>query len=121
MAAARRVKPWVHTLFVDDAAMVHWRGGLRRVMMPVGQGMVDWPRIVRLFGDVPLRPQVILDIHRAELELPMFDTDWSAYHPDASIREILDLYSGTSFDDSLVPEAPAIRFEKGVGRLQEGF
>jgi sugar phosphate isomerase/epimerase len=116
LAAAARVRPLVHTLFVDDAALVSHRDGLRRVMLPLGEGDVDWPVIVGLFADGEL-PQVALDIHRAEFDVPFLREDWLPYNPHVTARELIALLARTRPSSLAQDVSPAERFEKGVAVL----
>ncbi|WP_235884105.1 sugar phosphate isomerase/epimerase family protein [Saccharopolyspora elongata] len=92
VAAARRVAPHVRAIHLDDAWLCRTSRGLARRMCPLGRGILDWPRL--LPGDARL----VLDFHRAELELPYFDQAWLAAQPDATCVELAALAANAAAD-----------------------
>ncbi len=88
VAAAARVAPYVQTLFLDDATVSWTRTGLVRDTAAIGEGSVDWASIL---GIVDASVPVVLDLHRAELDMPFYRSDWIADHPDMTSAELLTL------------------------------
>lgn len=111
VAAARRLAPLVHTVFLDDAAITWTPAGLARRMRPVGEGVVPWPEIL---GRLPAVP-VVLDLHRAELDMPFHREDWAATHPDLTVPELLSVASLATADEPATPLAH--RREPGLKAL----
>ncbi|WP_431907540.1 sugar phosphate isomerase/epimerase family protein [Amycolatopsis thermoflava] len=99
LAAARRVAPLVHTVFLEDCAITWTPAGLPRRMRPVGQGAMPWPEILEVLPEVP----VVLDLHRAELDMPLYQDGWLGFHPDLTLPEPLTLAAVAGPDEPSTP------------------
>ncbi|WP_158230391.1 sugar phosphate isomerase/epimerase family protein [Pseudofrankia asymbiotica] len=86
VVAARRLARRVHTVFLDDAAMVFTAEGMARRLRPLGEGIVDWPAVLAV---LPAEAPLIFDLHRAELTVPLYREGWIAARPTATVAEIL--------------------------------
>lgn len=83
VAASARVAPYVRQVHLEDFVVRYNDRGLYRVLCPFGEGVMDWPAILALAPDAKL----YVDIHRAELEMPIFDPAWLAVHPELTVAE----------------------------------
>ncbi|MEV0697910.1 TIM barrel protein [Saccharopolyspora sp. NPDC050389] len=92
VAAARRVAPHTRAIHLDDAWLCQTPRGLARRMCPLGRGILDWP------PQLPEDTRLVLDFHRAELELPYFDQTWLAAQPDATCAELAALAAHAAAD-----------------------
>jgi sugar phosphate isomerase/epimerase len=81
--AAKRVAPYVRQVQLDDAVVRFTEGGIRRVLYPLYQGLIDWPAILSLVSNVPR----FIELHRGQFSMPVFDSRWLAAHPDLSLTE----------------------------------
>ena len=82
-AAARRVAPYVRSTHVRDVALIRMPGGLVRYLLPVGDGIVDWPAVLSALS--PADPMLSIEgiiSSRAGMPVPLFDGRWAAGHPD---------------------------------------
>jgi len=87
LAAARRLAPYIRQLHVDDAIIQLSDNGLERWLCPCGNGIVDWPAIfAMLYVNANLQSPII-ELHRAHLQMPAFDTSWLAAQPDLTLPE----------------------------------
>jgi sugar phosphate isomerase/epimerase len=117
LAAARRVMPLVHTVFVDDAAVASDPAGLRRVMLPLGEGDIDWPAILALSVADGSAPQIVLDIHRAMFDVPFLREGWLDANPHVAVRELVALMRNARPASLAQDDDAARRFERGVAGL----
>lgn len=83
VAATARVAPYARQVHLEDFVVRYNDKGLYRVLCPFGEGVMDWPAILALVPDA----KRYVDIHRAELEMPIFDPAWLAAHPDLTVTE----------------------------------
>ncbi len=84
LAAARRLAPHVTQVHIDDATL-SFEGdtALRRHLAPVGQGLIDWPRLLALLPTA--RP--LIELHRGQFAIPAFDPAWLASQPYIQLAE----------------------------------
>ncbi|MGZ0148671.1 sugar phosphate isomerase/epimerase family protein [Kribbella sp. WER1] len=87
LRALDRVADLVRTVFVDDTWVVRTPEGLARRLRRIGDGDLPWPAIVARLADRPV--DHVLDIHRAEFDMPVYDEDWLALQPDLDVRELV--------------------------------
>ena len=75
LAAARRLAPHIAQLHVDDAVLrPEGFDSIRRHLVPVGQGIIDWPAILAL---VP-QAKPLVELHGGQFAMPVFDQHWLA-------------------------------------------
>lgn len=92
LLAAERVAPLVHTVFLDDATVGWVPDGLHRWMRPVGSGSVPWAELLPLFGpEVP----VVLDLHRAEFDIPFRTAGFADGETHLSVADVLAVVRST--------------------------
>ncbi|WP_427885445.1 hypothetical protein ACQHIV_24445 [Kribbella sp. GL6] len=87
LRALDRVADLVHTVFVDDTWVVRTPEGLARRLRPIGDGDLPWPEIVARLAGRPV--EYVLDIHRAEFDMPLYDDNWLALQPDLDVPELV--------------------------------
>jgi len=88
VAAARRVAPYVRATHIRDAALISAPDGLTRFLLPVGDGVVDWPEVLAAIA--PADPMLSIEgitTSRAAMPIPLLDGRWAAGHPDQSVAE----------------------------------
>ncbi|MFI6603864.1 sugar phosphate isomerase/epimerase family protein [Nonomuraea sp. NPDC050536] len=90
--AMRRAAPYVRTTHIRDVALAFTDEGIGRFLLPVGQGMIDWPALLApLAGrDVMLSIEGIIG-SRAEMSLHIDDERWLRAHPDLTAAEALEV------------------------------
>lgn len=83
LAAARRVGPLAMSVHVDDAVLRFEGNGIRRYLAPMGEGVIDWDRIL------PLMPaaRVWIEMHSGQFAMPVFDPDWLRAQPEIAVTE----------------------------------
>lgn len=97
IAAAHRIASRVHSVYLDDCALVRVPDGLVRVMRSIGDGVLPWPD---LLAAVPAEATLVLDLHRADLRMPLHTPAWLARQPDLTPGELAALYRLTSVGDA---------------------
>lgn len=96
LAAAERVAARTHTIFLDDCALVRDSAGLARAMRSIATGALPWAQIL---AALPEDAPVVVDLRRAELTMPVYDTEWLGHQPDLTVRELADLYARAADGD----------------------
>lgn len=96
VAAARCVAPHVRATHIRDVALVATADGFARFLMPVGEGVIDWPALLGALDAGPDGAERMLSIEgilrgRAEMAIPHRDPRWMAGHPDLVPAELDDL------------------------------
>src|SRR5262249_52378632 len=82
LAAAQRLAPCVRQIQLDDARLVLSEAGLARRLRACGSGIVNWPGILNALLH-PERPtRLTIELHRAQLSMPIFDSSWLMMQPD---------------------------------------
>ncbi|MDX6740806.1 sugar phosphate isomerase/epimerase family protein [Actinocorallia sp. A-T 12471] len=94
VAAAHRVAPYVRQTHVRDAALLLTPDGIRRFLLPCGQGVIDWAALLRPL--VAHAPRLTLSIEgvmgrRFPLPLSIYDPVWHDGHPDLTTRDLAEL------------------------------
>ncbi|MCE4026750.1 sugar phosphate isomerase/epimerase [Microbacterium sp. Au-Mic1] len=93
VAAAVRVSPYLRAAHIRDVALVFTDEGLSRFLLPVGEGVLDWPALLAALGpelDVMLSIEGIIS-SRAEMGIHLFDAHWREGHPDLAPGEVIEL------------------------------
>ncbi|MDQ4215034.1 sugar phosphate isomerase/epimerase family protein [Microbacterium sp. ASV81] len=93
VAAARRVSPYLRASHIRDVALMFTPEGLSRFLLPVGDGVLDWPALLAALGphqDVMLSIEGIIS-NRAEMGIHLYDEQWREGHPDLSLDEVVEL------------------------------
>ncbi|GAA3764781.1 sugar phosphate isomerase/epimerase [Microbacterium kribbense] len=113
-AAARRVAPYVRATHVRDVALVRESDGLRRYLVPVGEGVIDWRAVLDALA--PAAPMLSIEgiiASRAGMSVPVFDPRWAPNHPEMVIAErdellaLADDYQRRAHEGE-VPDATAL-------------
>ncbi|MDQ0239527.1 sugar phosphate isomerase/epimerase family protein [Arthrobacter bambusae] len=117
--ALYRLANHIKAVMVDDAEL-HWTGqGIRRSLLPLGQGDIPWGDILAIIAAG--RPEegtpVILDLHRAELETPIFEHEWAQDHPDLTPAEISVSLGHIRTGRPHAPASPTDRLDHGLHHL----
>jgi sugar phosphate isomerase/epimerase len=109
-AAFERVLPYVHTLFLDDAALERTSAGLRRHMVELGTGAVDWSHLTDRADQAEQPIALVIDLHRAEFDMPLFSPGWLAHESHVTVPELAALFAAAQ---ALPPAAtsPERRFQ----------
>ncbi|NUR85476.1 MAG: sugar phosphate isomerase/epimerase [Nonomuraea sp.] len=112
--AVERVAPYTHLTHLRDAVLAADGAGLSRFLVPVGQGIVDWPRLLGTL--LTARPGLDLVIEgiggsRAEMAILPEDPRWWPAHPEmtpSDLEELRALAAGADLD-ALRGPAPDLR------------
>jgi sugar phosphate isomerase/epimerase len=83
VAATRRIAPYVRQVHIDDAVLQLDRDQVRRYLVPMGQGDLDWPAMLALTPNAKLW----LETHRGQFAMACFDADWMRQQADANVEE----------------------------------
>jgi sugar phosphate isomerase/epimerase len=83
VAATRRIARFVRQIHVDDAVLQLDGAAIRRYLVPMGQGDLDWPAMLALVPDAT----VWLETHRGQFAMACFDLDWMRQQADVSVEE----------------------------------
>ncbi|MCX2750455.1 hypothetical protein OOZ51_21995 [Arthrobacter sp. MI7-26] len=95
-AAFDRVAVRVNTLYLDDCWVARTRDGASRRLCPLGHGAVNWERLLA-YPDP--RTIAVLDVHHAQFDMPFYQREWLAHHPDLRVPEFLRvMQSSIGFD-----------------------
>jgi len=113
VAAARRVAPYVRATHARDVALHRTADGIGRFLLPVGDGVLDWPTIVRVLLDAnPDLPVSIEGVVRSRAEMPLWvdDPRWAAADPgmDPDEVDVLRRLTGTYEERALAGTAPTL-------------
>lgn len=103
--AVRRVAPHTHLTHLRDAVLVPAEEGISRFLMPIGEGVIDWGRLLDLVLDA--NPDLDLVIEgvggtRAEMPLQPAEPWWRGAHPDlteadvSALTELADAFAARS-------------------------
>lgn len=87
-AAAARVAGWTTQVMLEDAELDLAGGRARRLLCPLGDGVVDWAAIARgLEALAPAPPAYWIELHRGQFSVYPYDARWLAHHPDLGVAE----------------------------------
>ncbi len=87
LAAARRLAPHVRQIQLDDACLVLTDAGLERRLRACGSGIIDWPAILTMVRRSDVEIRWTIELHRAQLSMPIFDQGWLSMQPDLTVAE----------------------------------
>ncbi|GAA4844536.1 sugar phosphate isomerase/epimerase [Luteimicrobium xylanilyticum] len=139
VAAARRVAPYVRATHARDVALHTTENGIGRFLLPVGEGVLDWPAIVGALLDA--NPDLPVSVEgvttsRAEMTLWVDDARWYESDPGldpvelARVRELTAAYEARArtgdaptLDQLRSPldEAESLAFVLDSARALRGF
>ena len=108
-AAFERVWGLTHTVFIDDAVLERNPQGFRRHLVEVGTGMVDWAAIRESAAAAPQPISFVIDLHRAEFEMPFYTPGWLAREPHVTVTELASLFEASRSTAPVLP-SPDTRF-----------
>jgi hypothetical protein len=52
---------------------------------------LDWPAVLGVLPNYPESVRLVVELHRAFLDMPLFDAAWLAAQPDLSVSELVRL------------------------------
>lgn len=105
LRAAARVAALTHTVYIDDCAVRRGPDGLVRVMRAIGHGALPWDEILEI---LPATAPRIIDLHRAELRMPLYEPEWLAHENEVGVDELAVLLSRVE-SGGLAPDPLALR------------
>jgi sugar phosphate isomerase/epimerase len=90
VAAAARLARYVTRVHYDDAWIIRTTAGLARRRALGGSGDLPWRVILDVIADAqgPGPVPVLIDLHRAEFDMPVHDAEWLSSIGDVSVREL---------------------------------
>jgi sugar phosphate isomerase/epimerase len=91
LSAARRLRPYVRQLQIDDAILTMTMKGFERWLVPCGRGILDWPGLMALLLPHLPEARATIELHRAFFEMPIFDAAWLSAQPDLTITELVNV------------------------------
>jgi 3-oxoisoapionate decarboxylase len=99
-AVAARLAHHVTRIHYDDARITRSPTGLARRLALAGTGDLPWRHIFDLVADAhgPQPVPVLIDIHRAEFEMPVHDGEWLSSIGDFPMRELGTLLARAGAD-----------------------
>jgi sugar phosphate isomerase/epimerase len=94
VAAARRVAPYTRMSHVRDIALFHTEYGIGRMLAPCGEGVIDWPAVLRILAAHNPRLQLSIENSRDRTVMPLhvYDETWLASHPDLTTVELAEVF-----------------------------
>jgi sugar phosphate isomerase/epimerase len=114
VSAAERVAPYVRQTHLRDVVVVPTPEGLSRFIVPVGEGIIDWDRMLRPLLDA--KPDLTLSVEgidggRAEMTLYLNDDRWLQAYPDLSPSELERVVGyGQQFDGDVTALRRSVDF-----------
>jgi sugar phosphate isomerase/epimerase len=88
----RRVAPFVKNVHLKEYALYWSEEGYRLVRKPLGQGVIDFPELLRIFHEV--NPQVTMSVEHGALEarhVRVLQEDYWTEYPERSARQLTRL------------------------------
>lgn len=94
VAAARRVAPYARMSHVRDIALFYTDYGIGRMLAPCGEGVIDWPEVLRILGEHNPGLQLSIENSRDRTVMPLhvYDETWLASHPDLTTVELAEVF-----------------------------
>jgi sugar phosphate isomerase/epimerase len=87
-AAAARVAGWTTQVMLEDAELDLAGDRARRLLCPLGEGVVDWQAVAgSLAALAPAPPHYWIELHRGQFSVYPYDARWLAHHPDLDVAE----------------------------------
>jgi sugar phosphate isomerase/epimerase len=87
VSAATRIAAYATQVIVDDAELEASDGTARRLLCPVGQGVVDWSGAVTATRAAGRASRFWVELHRGQFAIRPYDQAWLAAHPDLEVHE----------------------------------
>lgn len=88
VAAAHRAAPYTHLTHTKDAITYFSARGYTRQGKPVGEGILDWPKILRALAEHQPGLSLSIEDHKWLFEFAIFDPWWISLHPDLTREEL---------------------------------
>ena len=85
--AAKRAAPYTHLTHTKDAIMFFCDKGYTRQGRAPGQGILDWPQILRALAEYSPGLRLSIEDHKWLFTFAVFEEDWLALHPDLTCAE----------------------------------
>lgn len=88
----RRVAPYVKNVHLKEYAIYSSEDGYRLVRKPLGQGVINFPELLRIFNEV--NPQITMSIEHGALEarhVRVLQEDFWTEYPERSARQLTRL------------------------------
>ncbi|TVY07576.1 sugar phosphate isomerase/epimerase family protein [Paenibacillus cremeus] len=88
----RRVAPYVKNVHLKEYAIYTSEEGYRLVRKPLGQGVIDFPELMRIFSEV--NPQMTMSIEHGALEarhVRVLQEDFWTEYPERTARQLTRL------------------------------
>jgi sugar phosphate isomerase/epimerase len=88
----RRVAPYVKNVHLKDYHLYWYEEGYRLVRSPLGQGVIDFPELLRIFSVAA--PQVTMSVEHGALEarnVRVLEEDYWTEYPERSARQLTRL------------------------------
>lgn len=86
--AAQRVAAMTSMVLVDDAEVLISGSRLRRLLCPVGDGVIDWPAVVDIVATAATPPvDYWIELHRGQFDTFPTDRQWLAAQPELEVAE----------------------------------
>jgi sugar phosphate isomerase/epimerase len=86
--AAARVGHLTSQVMLEDAELDLVGEGARRLLCPIGEGVVDWPAVLAAVDRLaPEPPMFWIELHRGQFGVRPFDVDWLTNHGDLDLAE----------------------------------
>lgn len=102
--ATARVAGLVRKTHIRDIALFRTPHGIRRQIRACGDGVIDWPEILRMLHSSPHRVNLTIENATAKdhNDIPCFDQDWLAGQPELRTPELLRLLQlANQFEDAV--------------------
>ncbi|MFF2502070.1 sugar phosphate isomerase/epimerase family protein [Streptomyces sp. NPDC058067] len=114
VAAVERAAPYIRATHIRDAALFFTPAGIARQLVPVGEGVLDWDRLLApLAGrDLMLSVEGIVESTRGEMELQLYDPVWQEGHPDLTLAEAFEVVRLTTLYADRVSDGAAASREQ---------
>lgn len=87
VAAAARLAAHVRQVHLEDIGLCFVADGVRRQLLPCGQGVLDWPGLAAVLRRCAVG-QITLEQHQAVFDIPLFRREWFAEQEHVRPEEI---------------------------------
>jgi len=114
VAGTERVLPWVVAVHAKDGGLALTEGGLMSFTAEVGQGVVDFPRIVQRLSRLEEPPNLSIEDHGGSFDIPILDPTFLSRFPDLTVGDLARLLQLAAENERRPPEwrvAPLARSE----------
>jgi len=95
VAAAHRVAPYARQTHLRDVVLVPHEHGIGRLIVPIGEGVIDWDAMLAALAAAPVRNYSIEGVFPGmkeepgtEMSLFVDDAEWRASHVDLTDAEL---------------------------------